>query len=131
LQVICNSSKIVLKLDSEPYVPQANPMQIQERKRTIADMYHYYNYILMNKNNNNASASLDRSNFEDIDSRLLLLKMDKMDEVASAALGFNGHTQSKKHESDNSFKNPAISIRYSNEDLLKIFKNLGRFEHPL
>ncbi len=56
----------------------------------------------------------------------LLLQMDPDDEFASYALGFRS-----KVNADNANMHPEISMRYSNDQFLLIYKNLGRFEHPL
>ena len=52
--------------------------------------------------------------------------MDPDDEFASYALGYR-----TKPSQDASKFNPDISIRYNNDQLLRIYKNLGKFEHPL
>lgn len=56
-----------------------------------------------------------------------LLTIDETDEHASTLLGFK-----KKVEAHASiFHHPEIKLRYTNQEMLKIFKTLGRFESPL
>lgn len=53
--------------------------------------------------------------------------MDHNDEFACLALGFKVDHQrviNPNHHLE-------ISVRYSNDQLLRIFKTLGRFDHPL
>ena len=57
----------------------------------------------------------------------MLLKMDTNDEFTSIALGYR---QGERAEDGEKY-NPDIKIRYSNDQLLRIYKNLGKFEHPL
>jgi len=52
--------------------------------------------------------------------------MDPDDEFASYALGYRS-----KPNQDSSKFNPDIKIRYNNDQFLRIYKNLGKFEHPL
>lgn len=59
-------------------------------------------------------------------SKNLLLQMDPDDEFASYALGYRS-----KPNQDSSKFNPDIKIRYNNDQFLRIYKNLGKFEHPL
>lgn len=60
----------------------------------------------------------------------LLLNMDASDEVTSMTLGYKDPSATENWPV-NPRHHPEIQVRYSNEDLLKIFKTLGNFEHPL
>jgi hypothetical protein len=59
--------------------------------------------------------------------------MDVNDEIASLALGFKDVSLLGRRSASfqDSLKNNDINIRYSNSELLAIFKNCGKFEHPL
>lgn len=69
----------------------------------------------------------------------LLLTLDENGEAASEVLGFKKHKSQNEEEenktpkvqSSSANKNPEIHIRYSQKEMLRIFKTLGRFEHPL
>lgn len=111
-------------------------------------MYHYYNYLFIEQNKDKFSNSKNRSFHNTtnndfilndsihsngkIEEEDFLLKLDSLDEKASTALGYNRKSFSKNNKNDkHQEKHPEIFYRYSNDDLLRIFKNLGRFEHPL
>jgi hypothetical protein len=149
LAIIANSSKILLNQDSEPFIPMptdddegaenlSEPQMDEEGKqRAIERLYHYYNYLILEQNRDRLYArpeeyqNLNRAIRESKESegelsKNLLLQMDPDDEFASFALGY----RSKPSEDSSKF-HPEIQVRYSNDQMLRIYKNLGKFEHPL
>ena len=150
LSVVVNSSKILLNQDSEPFVPMPtddvadtenlNELQMDEegKQRAIERLYHYYNYLILEQNRERLYArpeeyqNLNRAIRENREvgqgelSKNLLLQMDPDDEFASYALGYRS-----KLSEDTSKYHPEIQVRYSNDQMLRIYKNLGKFDHPL
>ena len=61
----------------------------------------------------------------------LLLEMNLNDELTSLALGFKDERIPMPSRVVNPNHHPDITIRYSSEDCLRIYKTLGRFESPL
>jgi hypothetical protein len=55
--------------------------------------------------------------------------MGSSDELTSIALGFKRDGHGAKNY-PTAFQHPDIAIRYSKEELLSIYKSLGKFEHP-
>ena len=108
----------------------------ESKQKAIEKLYHYYNYLILEQNRDRLYArpeeyqSLDRAVKENQDhgvsGKNILLQMDPDDEFASCALGY-------KAKSDGVRQNvhPEIKVRYSNDQFLRIFKNLGKFEHPM
>ncbi len=112
-------------------------MDEEGKQRAIERLYHYYNYLILEQNRDRLYArpeeyqNLNRAIRESKESegelsKNLLLQMDPDDEFASFALGY----RSKPSEDSSKF-HPEIQVRYSNDQMLRIYKNLGKFEHPL
>lgn len=89
----------------------------QNRDRLYARPEEYQNLNRAIRENKEGEGELSKN---------LLLQMDPDDEFASFALGY----RSKPSEDSSKF-HPEIQVRYSNDQMLRIYKNLGKFEHPL
>lgn len=50
VQILCNTSKLILKLDAEPFTPKKQSDFEEEKFKTIERMYHYYNYTINGQN---------------------------------------------------------------------------------
>jgi hypothetical protein len=72
-----------------------------------------------------AKASFDPVKYSGDDTSELQNPLLKVDELSSVALGFKEF--SLNFDQKKSSFNPEISIRYTNQDLLKIFKTMGNF----
>lgn len=66
----------------------------EEKRKTIAKMHHYYNYLLLDQTKQPyTDQQLEFPSTELIPNEDVLLKMGKIDEAASQLLGFNGNMQ--------------------------------------
>ena len=62
----------------------------------------------------------------------MLLKTDTIDEEVTSALGFTLKSTMRTSDGKNSNGSQVeIQKRYTMQELLQIFKNTGRFDHPL
>lgn len=144
LQVVFSSESAVFAPEAEPFAPKFFDRFEKEKKKTVAKMYQYYNNLFIQQHlervNDLCKTKLNESNlihdFDELAPVLplasapdynLLLKRCASDDDAAKVLGLNRHTNGRSHIE----KHPEISIRYSNSELLAIYKKLGRFEHPL
>lgn len=151
--IVANSQRIVMSLDSEPFVP-APASDETEKKRTVESLYNYYSYLLMEANREKLfsqterykelaiMAEVQRATADVLPSHLLeakratldeppnnpLLEMNINDEFTSLALGFSND---RRPQVSSQHLSSAIGVRYTKDQVLRIYKTLGQFESPL
>jgi len=135
LAVVFDSQSAVLQAGAQPYCPKFVERCEREKKKTVAKMYQYYNSLFIQQHLERVSElgdgrlgglpSLPAVASPEDD---LLLRRCASDEDAAKVLGLNRANSKAEARPD---RHPEIAIRYSNAELLAVFKKLGRFEHPL
>jgi hypothetical protein len=92
-----------------------------EKKREIADMFQYYNFLLFNQN---------KDSFNQIDPAWLKLTKQYDQEVDKSYMNVQSHPQIIKAALGQT-EAPRKTIRYSKDEILAIFQTMGNFRSPL